>query len=315
MNMKIKILALVLLATGMKSIAQIGLNPQIGLSYHYMYTQANLADTGSVGSNQIWDFNYLNPDPSGLLTFNYRMPTQFELAYEPNIDFVADVLDGDPTFYRQNADSIYAIGFIDMTNETYTPYSNLNTVFLKPSTANDQWSFDTFKFQITEQGDQYDVHASHKWKITGTGTLINDFGTYTNVIKVSRYIHYVFSYAGIEIMEVDFIEIAFFDENFSRPIFVINHDDFSGFSNSYTYFDASADVEKLQKNQYAYPVPAKDLLSIDPIVDSYILTGLNGKEILKGTENKLDVSALPRGLYILRMKINGELQTQRISLD
>ncbi len=76
-------------------------------------------------------------------------------------------------------------------------------------------------------------------------------------------------------------------------------------------------IEILEREQaYIYPNPTQNLVYLSPEIIKYTLMDANGKVILMGHENKIDLSSAPKGLYLLSAHIyNGSTRYFKISKE
>ena len=70
-------------------------------------------------------------------------------------------------------------------------------------------------------------------------------------------------------------------------------------------------------NYRIYPNPTSDILSIDTenkLITSLNIISIEGKTVLTSTSNELNVSKLPTGIYTLLINIDGQINSQKITI-
>ncbi|MCF8395694.1 MAG: T9SS type A sorting domain-containing protein [Melioribacteraceae bacterium] len=92
----------------------------------------------------------------------------------------------------------------------------------------------------------------------------------------------------------------------------------------YDPFSASIDNNRKEKNNYVfdlYPNPAQDYVNIEtlePLSNEYSwsIFNINGREIIKGESSnaltKINISNIPDGLYMIKIKCRESMQTKKI---
>ncbi len=109
----------------------------------------------------------------------------------------------------------------------------------------------------------------------------------------------------------------------------ISHPDYQSITKDFTVGDSSIEIhailkpktttniEDLEKSIKIYPIPCHDILTISA-KEQYTLTisDFNSREILKinpyRPQNNINVSNLPQGIYIIKIKTSGGLITKKI---
>lgn len=152
------------------------MNPLPGDVFTYEFFDLTVADSGSIGAGQVWDFSGA-VSQGDTYTKTFRTLTTQEQGDYPGAN-LAYTEDGDPTVYLMNAsaDSLADLG------ETSFTFSNPMVLYKYPMTSTTDFTDVSGVSGIP--GFTFD--GTIRTFSQGTGKLITPFGTYNNVIKIRR---------------------------------------------------------------------------------------------------------------------------------
>ena len=90
------------------------------------------------------------------------------------------------------------------------------------------------------------------------------------------------------------------------------------FNLNWISFEMTVDDNKIEnnKNLFAYPNPTDDVFQISGINDKDLfeinIYDLTGRALLSSEINKVDLTSLPKGIYIARINIMGIIEELKI---
>lgn len=191
---KIVYISVITLGLAATTNAQItSLNPVAGTAIEYENISLQLADSGAIGENQVWDFT--NAGPGDIFTTSYRLMTSEEqIAYpQANLAVVSDEEGTD--FIAASADSLVWYG--STGNLLYTDPS---VMYVYPITT-PGYSFSDHQYGSYYSGTTLvEVAGSSHTELQGTGTLILPNGAHDFIykLKTSRVVDYIVNDAVYE---------------------------------------------------------------------------------------------------------------------
>lgn len=302
------------LTTAFASFGQLGTAPQIGETFEFRTLDITLSDTGAIGNNSIWDFSAANVGMLDSYFLTYRLPSSEELMSDPSIDFVEETLNGETYMYRMNADSIFMVGLYEPVESAYIPFTDLNTVFLLPESANLTPQSDDFNLSY-DFGVPIEIIGHDQWSISGQGTVITPFGTYANAKKVSRYTQYEFYMFDMHLTTATTTRIQFFDAVLSKPIVTVEYNDDEGEFTAYVLQEqTSAGVTEQDIDPILFhPNPASEQVTLHPSVHHYAICTLDGKQVTSGSDtSSINVEMLMPGTYLVKLSTEHSEYTQKL---
>lgn len=164
------------------------LNPVAGTVLEYENINLQLADSGAVGENQVWDFT--GTEPGDIYSTTYRLLTPAEQQAYPQAN-LAVVSDEEGTnFMLATSDSLAWYG-----NTQDLLYTDPSLVYVYPITT------PGYSFTDHQSGSYYsgttlvEVEGVSYTELQGTGTLILPGGAHDFVhkLKISRVVDYIVS--------------------------------------------------------------------------------------------------------------------------
>ena len=197
------------------------ITPSAGDNWDIVFFAPDNFDPGPGGANQTWDFSSLNPSNPLDLNFEILDPATVQGNVDfPDAEFVLFLPTfGTYEFYAANADSIYLLGGVSISNNEV----DFLTIFTDPEdgiqlpltygdnypyfSAFEQYLFGSFLTSETREGNV---------NVDGYGTLITPAGTFTNVLR-------------LQIVETSFgitnTQIAWMDVNNFIPLLLYEFSD------------------------------------------------------------------------------------------
>lgn len=295
------------MATTTQASAQVqiqNLNPVAGDEFKFEYFDLTVADSGSIGNNQVWDFSGASSTGSTNIK-TYRALTAQEQSDYPTAN-LAYTEDGDPTvnLLHVSADSLADYGPTDFM------YTNPIVYYKYPINSN-SYSFTDVSGISNIPMVQYS--GTLKTYSQGTGTLITPFGRYENVIKLRRkgYMTYnafgdqdqitVDGYVWVnadnktELLNIERTKYASSPGEDDMEAYILKNGAFAG-------------LEQLSENYFSvYPNPSRETVyvkSAGEMPASYKIFSVTGTEVQSGTYNAqgISTSKLTNGEYIIRLE-------------
>lgn len=299
----------------MHSFGQVGTAPIIGSDYLYVPCELTLADTGAVGTGIVWDYSSVTTDELSMDHLIFRTPTSTELASIPSAEFVVQSFGGETKMYASNADSMYIVGLYDQFDDIYVTYDNPAIEWLLPTSNNMTMHSDPFYFYYGGGAD-ITIDGATTWFISGQGTLITPYQTYTNVKRASRYTENNAYTSGVFIFGTNAIEIVYFNDDMTIPLMSIYYDDFVDAVTTFVKHEepTSAGIEdKSMETLLFYPNPATESINLHQQVESYSIISMDGKLITSGKNTgSIDLTALNAGTYILQLSSDQEIRSEKL---
>lgn len=291
------------------------MNPQPGDVFRYEYFDLTIADSGSIGNNQVWDFSEATSlDETFSKTFRALTPEEQSNYGFANIAYTED---SDPTVYLMH-----------VSNDSLTDYGDASFVFNNPMVLYTYPITTTYNFS-----DDYGIAGSVgfsfdgdlKTFVQGTGTLITPFGTYKNVIKIRRKAHVDVDFFGTpDQIHVD--QFTWINAENNSELLTIEKSDFVNDTEEddmYAFFlkdGVVAGVDDLKLRGFVvFPNPANDFIQVESVfgeVVSYQIYSVPGALVATGnyTSQGIGITSLETGEYLVKVKFdNGNSALVRFS--
>ena len=308
--------------------AQITLNdpgiPSIGIkdtSTSYSFTP--IGNFREAGANVIWDFSNLVVTDSiseyieivDLSSSNN--PTKYSSA-----NYVGKTMDGEFYSLISNQEH-HSLGF-EGSDFRVNYLADPRLVSKYPMTYNDEFQ-DTFSAIVIIQGTQINRTGTVVIKADGYGDLIMPYGTVSNVLRVLTVTTWEDEISGTVSTAID---STYNWEALSEvgPTISIFYNDGvrSSFEGSYSdpspISTAVGKDESIENLITIYPNPANDYLSIEIAIPTTIsIFNLQGQMVkklpmLQGRQ-KIDISDLDKGTYLLNIKTKNNIVTKKIVIN
>ncbi|AXP80802.1 hypothetical protein CJ739_1716 [Mariniflexile rhizosphaerae] len=301
-------------------------SPQIGQEFNYIAIPNYAFDVSQSGANQTWDFSSATGSES--ITNYIGLASSSEPSTFPQANAVAVTTNPNTETYFSNSTSGQIIeGFFSpgLLREIYTDKRE----FIKyPITYNDVFN-ETFSgtSENIAAGQTYDRAGTTQISADGYGTLILPYTTVNNVLRIKITNTYSDTYMGFPIGPYNDVILVWYNATTKNPIASTSDAYFNGdlISSQATYLaqsDLVLATNDLQwtKNQISvYPNPANDYVHIKNRTNQSLSLGIYDAQgriiktanIEKG-ENKINVSSLNSGIYIISYLKNSHLYTQKI---
>lgn len=278
------------------------MNPSAGDVFNYEYFDLTVADSGSVGNNQTWDFSgAVSTEETGSKT--YRALTTQEQVDFPTAN-LAYTEGSDATVYlmNANADSLTELGDTEFLFD--------NPIVLYKYPIGGYFSF-TDNAGVS-QPPLVNIYGSVQTFTQGTGTLITPFGTYENVMKVRKKgnMHVTIAGTNEEVLLDSYIWI---NPDNKTELLTIESTDYVNDTEQdemFAFFlknGAFASVNEIEKNIFSlYPNPANDVVylkSASETPDSYEIYSVAGVLVQSGKyamNQGISTENLQVGEYILK---------------
>lgn len=290
------------------------LNPQAGMQHAFSYADLTIADSGSVGMNQTWDFS--NASLLGSTTTRtYRNLTAQEQQAYPNAT-LAYTIDQEPEVYfmAAGADSLAELG-----DEGF-PLANPAILYVYPITA-ENYSF-TDNVSASMPG-VLDLNGTATMFAQGSGILITPFGTFANVIKLKRVAQSQLSFMG-QLINATITTFIWVNADNQTELLSIDFTDYEDetevdeLSALFLTNGSALSVGEIQDISWSIaPNPVQSELRIAgeiPTGSSYVIYATTGQAIDRGgipVNGTIDVSHLEPGNYLFTL-LDGANRTSTI---
>lgn len=277
------------------------LNPSPEDIFEYEFFNLTIADSGSIGTNQVWDFS--NAATSGeMYTKAFRALTAQEQTDFPQVN-LAYTENGEPDVYymHASADSLTEYGPSDFLFDNpmvlYTYPINATGYQFSDNVTLDIPGFVSFNSNI------------QAWS-QGSGKLITPFGTFENVIKIRKQNTTHTEMMGVA-EEIHIRTFIWINADNNTEILMIEDVDFVNDTEE-DYIDSrflkNANVtglDKIAANGFSmYPNPASDIIRINHVSqapDNYSIYTVAGTLVQHGKyTGEINVHTLSPGQYIIR---------------
>lgn len=289
-----------------------------GYAYISETYESDITTTASIGKIRKYDLSTSNPSPINVLA-NLNAPWHIE-AVGNDLHFLELNITNLTTFDRNSK-----ISKIDVTNSNPT----INTYISNLGT-------DIFEFIINSN----DIYISKEGN-TGDGKILKG-----NISSTNTPVDFLTgAFSGPTGMTVENNELYFSDLNFdlakidlsSSPVTAsniltianrtISDMDFDSSGNLYLIDrengevlkvdNSTLSIQELNKNSYSiYPNPAKNIINIRLTENNQLknlnITNLFGQKVYSTNEKNIDVSNLQTGIYILNVKTEKGIVTEKI---
>ncbi len=313
--------------------AQITLNssthiPSIGSSYDYYAVSSPSLNISQGGANANWDFSGL---AGSLITIDYIDPAN---ALDPSSFPLADIV-GATTQGGATTENYYSTSNSDLTivgnyqpNVLRVTYTNPRELMKFPITYGNTFS-ETFSgtnenLAVTSSMDAdgtVDIEAD------GYGNLILPYTTVQNVLRIRVVTNTDLSFMSTPIGTATDTIYMWYNASTKSRIASYTISYLNGILNftAATYIDQSDLVTGgigLPEFDYSYsfyPNPASDFITFNNANDitSVSIYSLDGKAVLSAelTGQKLDISDLEKGMYLLQYATQGKTYTEKLIIE
>lgn len=304
---------LILVFGGYNSVyGQINLEPIVGEFVETYDLNLNLLDTGAIGSSLVWDYSSVSIDSGNVNSKTTRLLTIVEQNNFPEANIAIENSNGETVIYHSNNDSLSII-----SHETHLgivlSFTDYAKVYDYPVLADSTYQDSAIGFYYSGT-TLIEIDYSTTWSITGQGSLITPNNVYQNVSKLSRYSTSRYISGSTQIAFVHTVEILWVVENENTPILRIAWNSNDGIT--------KADLIKAEKilnleTDYPevlkyYPNPVVDQLNFSKNLAVFFIVDMNGKKVVEGRGQSIDISELKTGIYILNYQTNGQWMTKKI---
>ncbi len=327
--MKVKFFTLVLLIIGatvlygQTVITYQNHAPQVGqtVTVKYLWEPEDV-NPGPAGANVTWDFSAFIGDEEFTSDLVDPAETPFvEYLEGLDVNVAVEVLDeeGDNGYSflkaAQDQTTMKAFGFMNEGEPLLFYLVDPSPVLMKYPFAYEN-SFESYAEYIYEfEGFQM---ITKEWSTSvadAWGTLTNPVATYNDVLRVkTTSIDSSYTYMNGELLwaeRYDYIDFAWYSAGKRNPVQTMTGevygDDIEFYDLDYLV-EELVSVNELPKNRVkVYPNPASNTLFIENGNGQFILSDVTGKKVMDiFNQEKIDVSNLPEGLYLLQEIINNQ---------
>jgi len=330
---KITLLTLLSFMFGISSlIAQTTLtaattNPIVGESFDIHSYDASAVSVGSAGANVTWDFSTVTSTGVNTISWISSSSTPYSASYSnANLSFTGA---GYYYYYATSSTDYSSCGGTNPSGQVIS-YSDLEKQLVYPMTFNTTY-VDAFAATYDAGGMYLDRAGTMTGVADGYGTLILPYGTITDVLRVKLVEDYDDSYAGSPMMTYDTEAYLWYKAGvhqavFSHTTFIVN----GGAPTIYgMYIDASeVGIDNVEGSfgLHIYPNPNSGSFYVEltPNHKKTILEVIDiyGKIVyqteytnIATVKEKIDLSTLSKGVYIVQVTTEDSRETKRISIQ
>lgn len=300
--------------------------PEIGDSYTYVYIPNNTFNASQSGANQIWDFSTASGSEdtfSCISLANSSEPSTFPSA---NLVLVS------ATYNSENYLSTSSLGisiegaFLAGTSKAI--YSDKQEYLKFPITYNNVFN-ETFSGTVENisAGQTFDRAGTIEITADGYGNLILPYTTISNALRIKVVTISTDTYMGFTLPETSTISYYWYDtlnKNFLANTAEVFYS--GSLISSYTYYLSQSDLvletkntELVETNINVYPNPTKDIVFIkndtykNLDIDIFDITGSLIKMVtISNGQNRVDVSDLQSGIYLLKYLKESQIYTKKL---
>jgi|GEM_PF-3591203 len=304
------------------------------VAYIY-YTDTTGVSEGPGGAAQTWDFSQMTVHQSGYMLGSFiEVGSTPYHSYYPSANLCYFVPVDGYNYYETGADSLELLGQA-MDAEKFI-YSDSQVMFTFPFTYNSQLA-DTFNASAIVGSDTIYRNGSTTVTADGYGELLLPSGNFTSTLRVCSDITFIQKDAGTS-YTINLKQYHWYDGTSFLPVFSINHvsvfhaDTLVSQKKVINVLNYSPAFIGEQHNWplevTMYPNPAVDYFEVRmdaPHTEEVILTltDLEGKTVgaypatpVTGGQlsRRIDVSALPRGVYLVTARSGRHVAAGKIVL-
>jgi hypothetical protein len=302
-------------------------NPTVGESFINHSYDASLISPGSSGANVTWDFSTIVS--TGTSTYNWitSSSTPYSSSY-PNANLA--ISDAGYYYYYSASSTDYSSCGGTNPSAQVISYSDLEKQLVFPMTYNTTFS-DAFAATYDAGSSMFMNRAGTMTGVAdGYGTLILPYGTITDVLRVKLVEDYQDSYLGTPMVVYSTEAYAWYKAGvhqslFSHTTFVMN-----GNTTIYgRYIDAShvgIDNNEVHFGLNIYPNPSFGSFNIELYTNNkntlFEVVDIYGKIVYQieysntsFVKDKIDLSILSKGIYIVRVTAEDCQQTKKIVIQ
>ena len=327
--------------------------PQAGDSYVVsVFNDATGFDFASTGANHVWNLTQMLPDKQDTVDFISASSSSLPITYiaafnnysttDPDHD--ADVANkqdfGNPipsviiedvyAFFKIQSDAYIQVGTGLTINSAPIPvlYNPMDTIIMLPAEfGNQDTCFSFFSANVPSLG-YYSEQRTRYNTIDGWGTVTTPYGTF-DALRILSYseIHdslYYEAYGMGFPMDRTETEYKWYAHGYSIPVLHVIFRDGMNSSSTVTYIDSLRNLSVYENNisdVSIYPNPAIDAVYINVNEKHFpldmMILDMAGREVLSRelTDNRIDVSGLPTGMYCISLTGNGIRAISRLVVE
>lgn len=325
---------------GQTSVAETDLSAQ-GTTFTYYVLDSNANEmSGTTGSGATWDYSTTTGYSS--MTKVAATTDATASAYSsdfPNAEDMVELPDFVNIFYSHDANTLNSQGYVFDEPSLGEVKVKLNTddalLMNFPTTLASADINDVISGEIEVNSQTISISGTSVVTTDGEGTLMLSQNDYDDVlrIKIRDSVHGTVPFVG----DVDVIRTTYeyrkpAESNY--PLFQYTKIEVMGaFSTNPTVVvlskedgaSASSGIEDTHQPDFTlYPNPAKNVVNIKfnnntEVGQIDIINSIGQKAIQVAPENisnqmQIDISALPKGIYFVRIQVGNKITTQRISV-
>jgi len=281
----------------------------------------------TIGTNKNWNFTSL-AILSGTSSSTYvNSSTTPSVGLFPAANIAQDDGSGYYEYFNSQTSTLDDLGSADVTNGTSTIFSNPAKWMVWPfgygTSSNDAFAA-TASFDPTTT-----VNYTGNMVVTGTGAgtvILPNGNKYTNCLQITR--TYTIVGTGAFTGTFTLRDYEYWASTYRSPLINVSYQttkDINGTTKDFNItVNSLADVgleeqEILLHNVKVFPNPAKDIINVEleenVIADKIELYDIKGKLVLaQELNNKINISDLDPGIYLLNVRSNDAYFRKRISV-
>lgn len=299
-----------------------------------LYTNKTITDTtiqpGPSGANQTWDFSTFFVYPS-VLSEQFISPTGIgNDTLFPSANLKVNSFFGGNDYYFKSSNNLQYLGTKSSTNEIRI--TNAQQVLRTPFAFGDS----IINPAVTGTGFGYGLTGTIKVKADGWGSLTLFSGNFPLTMRVFSDANLVLG-AGTGVdTYIQIQRYTWYAQNYKAPVFQISIIDINGPLNTthqkvITVSLLTIDIDEAENNIFQFnvspnPSASEANLSVSLLRNSNVnfkITDITGKiwkeekrELTAGNNTiKMDLSILPKGIYIISTASGSLTREQRIVID
>ncbi len=281
--------------------------PAVGESFVLNY--GNYVSPGSAGNDVTWDLSGITANsviPVNALAANSSYPgSTITIEYQGQSNLHPNLT---PTGYLIVGES---------TSTASATYTDAKKLYQFPMTIGTSYT-ENFNGSIVSSGVTFSRTGSVTSEVDGYGTLITPSGTYTNVLRIHSVHTSTDTYMGQSLTgTIDMY--TWIQAGFHCELAVVQNINMMGNVQTVGYYATNA--LGLSDNAAGvlvmHPNPAQDLVSLkhDQQIDNAEVRDLNGRIAaaeFNQSNNSIDVSKLPAGVYYVTVYSNNSSTVQKL---
>ncbi len=287
---------------------------------------SSIAVPKSTGTNKSWNFtSFVNSMANGSQTYVTSSSTPSASAF-PGTNLAASDGSGYYDYYNSQTNNLDYLGAVDVPGNDVTIFSNPITMMVWPftfGTSNADALIGTETFSTSTFNFTGNMNISG----TGTGTVTLPNGQiFTNCLQITRTYTYIITGSFTGTITVK--EYEYWTGAYRTPIINISYSTIKqptvtqkGFNITVNAI-ANVGIEETVGGDgkvIVYPNPAKDIINVqleeNAIAQKLELFDMMGRSVLfVENANKINVSSLPKGVYLLNVKYKDHYMQKQITI-